>query len=666
MTADSARKANILIVDDTIQNLQLLTSMLERRGYEARPVPNGKLALQAVDNDPPDLILLDINMPQMNGYEVCRRLKAQDVSKDIPVIFISALNETVDKVIAFEMGGVDYVTKPFQLEEVIARVETHLALRRAQLELKQSYSKLRELEQLRDNLVQMIVHDMRSPLAAVLASICFLKEDLEGQISSESMNDMDAILAGGERLNRMANDLLDVSRLEEDRMPLERADCDLAGLVKGVVEDVKSIESDRVIHVDASGAVPIACDEKLVRRTVENLLSNGRKHTPSGRTLWVSVSKQKDGARITVRDEGAGIPEEFREKIFEKFGTLDARNQEKYHAIGLGLAFCKLAVEAHGGKIGVDSEGGTGSTFWFTLPSQLERAPGGSRGLMGALDRGSSDAKSPREAAFREVGFCNVGWVTGLELAVTRGHSGNTCAKKKASVQVRHSFAVPIRGTDPPRADAQRESHRVVRAHQRRSPLRRLLRLEIDMPGAIGPLVIHGVVVRAQAGDASTGVGAGIGLATYGLSAEEKHAWSDVVRKTRTKSVRHEPGEPTIPRLEQSGKMPAVAAGEIRHSLEYRPRSIDDLKALYVHASRDGAFVRTGITVAAGDLLKVVILHPLTGKQHSVRCVATRLVEHEDGAGVTIVFDTASELERQELRGFVEPLQHSVAAVEAA
>jgi DNA-binding response OmpR family regulator len=142
-----ASQADILIVDDTPTNLQVLAEMLKERGYKVRPAPSGKLALQGAQSEPPDLILLDINMPEMNGYEVCERLKADEKLKGIPVIFISALTETMDKVNAFAVGGVDYVTKPFQFEEVQARVETHLQLRRLQVELEQYTHHLEELVQ---------------------------------------------------------------------------------------------------------------------------------------------------------------------------------------------------------------------------------------------------------------------------------------------------------------------------------------------------------------------------------------------------------------------------------------------------------------------------------------------------------------------------------------
>jgi adenylate cyclase len=140
-------EADILVVDDTPTNLKMLSSMLKEQGYKVRPVPNGRLALKAAESAPPDLILLDINMPDIDGYEVCRRLKENEKLRDIPVIFISALNEAMDKVEAFNTGGVDYVTKPFQFEEVQARVETHLKLRNAQIKLERYNQQLQELNQ---------------------------------------------------------------------------------------------------------------------------------------------------------------------------------------------------------------------------------------------------------------------------------------------------------------------------------------------------------------------------------------------------------------------------------------------------------------------------------------------------------------------------------------
>ena len=223
---DAASPACVLVVDDTIENLRLLSNMLSEEGYDVRAVTNGPQALEAVERDPPDVILLDISMPEMDGYEVCRRLKARDRSKDVPVIFLTALTDTADKVRAFDAGGVDYVTKPFQLEEVLARVKTQVTLRQARVALARSYRRLHSLEQLRDNLVHMVVHDMRSPLLALLVNLRVLKRP-GSALNDESRATLEDAIQSAETLNRMANNLLDVSRLEDDKMPLQRAVWDL-------------------------------------------------------------------------------------------------------------------------------------------------------------------------------------------------------------------------------------------------------------------------------------------------------------------------------------------------------------------------------------------------------------------------------------------------------
>jgi len=367
MNAEGAPVGSVLVVDDTLENLRLLSTLLGEQGYEVRAVTNGRQALQAVEQDPPDLILLDVNMPDMDGYEVCGRLRARDRSKDVPVIFLTALTGTGDKVRAFEAGAVDYVTKPFRFEEVLARVQTHVALRRAQVELAGSYERLQTLERLRDDLVHMIVHDMRSPLTALLLNLRFLKRPVAA-LAEESRNDLQAAVESAESLSRMANELLDVSRLEEGRMPVERAVRNLTQMARDVCATLGPIDPGRPIDIESAGAVEVTCDEGLVRRVMENLVSNGIKHTPAGSRIRITLASGDGRTRVAVHDHGYGVPADAREKIFEKFTTIEARREGRYHSAGLGLAFCKLAIEAHGGTVGVEPNVPTGSPFWFELP----------------------------------------------------------------------------------------------------------------------------------------------------------------------------------------------------------------------------------------------------------------------------------------------------------
>jgi signal transduction histidine kinase len=365
--SQSPARASILIVDDTVENLQLLSSMLQDHGYEARPVTNGRDALVAARQHPPELILLDVSMPEMDGYEVCARLKEIPELREIPVIFLTALSSTADKVKAFEAGGADHVTKPFQIDEVLARIRVHVALRRSQLELQASYDRLRRLERLREDLVQMVVHDMRSPLSALMGLLELVQTD--STLGAQAAEDLQYAIQSAAGVNGLANDLLDISRLEEDKLPLDRQPCDLAQIGRDVLVRLGPLDRTRLLDLDAPGPVAVRCDRGLVHRVVENLVGNAVKHTPRGGRIIVSATARPGRVRVAVRDEGPGVPPEARTQIFEKFGTVAARREHQYHSTGLGLTFCKLAVEAHGGTIGVDAGDPTGSVFWFELPA---------------------------------------------------------------------------------------------------------------------------------------------------------------------------------------------------------------------------------------------------------------------------------------------------------
>jgi len=309
-------------------------------------------------------------MPEMDGYDVCQHLKQDENLREIPVIFISALTETMDKVKAFTVGGVDYVTKPFQFEEVQARVETHLKLRRQSLELQEKYEQLRQLEELRDNLVHMIVHDMRSPLTVVSGYLELLMMQAAEKLDEKDLEFLSYCTESTENLVEMVSSLLDVSKMESGEMQLNPEEVDL-GLVAGeVLQKLDALKGGKELSLEApDDPVTLVCDSDLIRRTVQNLVGNSLKFTPEGGSVKVKLEPTDGKVRVSVIDTGPGIPPEYRDRIFEKFGQVEMREHKQKHSTGLGLTFCKLAVETHGGQIGVDSEVGEGSTFWFELPA---------------------------------------------------------------------------------------------------------------------------------------------------------------------------------------------------------------------------------------------------------------------------------------------------------
>lgn len=369
----TAVPTDILIVDDTPANLEVLGLMLRDAGFKIRAAPNGARALSAMEHATPDLVLLDISMPDMDGYEVCRQMRATPRLADVPVIFLSARTNLEDKVKAFASGGVDYVTKPFQMEEVIARVRAHVSLRQTQRALSASYDKLRGLEHLRDNLVHMIVHDMRSPLAIIMGRIEVILLCEKVGLTPSVIRGLESTLVSAQNLVAMTNDLLDVSRMEEGKFPLNRAQCDLSALATETIEELRGMERGRPIMLEPGTVPPVSCDPVIIRRVLVNLINNGIKHTAVGLPLHVRLSATVGRVRIEVRDHGPGVPVESRTKIFEKFGTLESRRdpKQKRHSAGLGLAFCRLALEAHGGAIGVESAPEGGSIFWFDLPAPV-------------------------------------------------------------------------------------------------------------------------------------------------------------------------------------------------------------------------------------------------------------------------------------------------------
>lgn len=375
---ETSYEPNVLIVDDTPANLTLLGAMLKEQGFRVRLVPNGRLGLEAARRELPDLILLDINMPEMDGFETCRRFKATAGFKEIPIIFISALSDSEDKVKAFHVGGVDYITKPFRVEEVVARVETHLALRQLTAnmeaknrELEKSLNRREELEAIKERLVQMIVHDLKNPLCVVMFNSDVVLDDLPAAATSRKA--MGDVVEAAQQMNRMVLNILDVVGSEEVGLHPNLQSVDLGELLRSTA----SAFAPRAARIgldlrveDELGPDPVQVDPDLIQRVIENLVDNACKYAPGDSVVELRVRRAEDGQiAIAVRDQGPGVPLDEREQVFEVHQRLERDSRiGSRHSRGLGLALCKLAVEAHGGSIWIEDAEPSGVAFCIRLP----------------------------------------------------------------------------------------------------------------------------------------------------------------------------------------------------------------------------------------------------------------------------------------------------------
>ncbi|HVK01959.1 MAG TPA: response regulator [Armatimonadaceae bacterium] len=370
--------ALLLVVDDNEMNRDVLSRRLRMQGHRVAVAENGRQAMESVRARDFDLVLLDILMPEMDGYAVLEQLKADETLRHIPVVMISALDELENTARCIEMGAEDYLPKPFVPTLLKARVGACLEKKRARdrevrlfEQLRQNYARLQELERQRDDLTQMIVHDLRTPLTSVITGMQTL--DVLGDLNAGQREMMDLAIGGGETLLGMINDLLDVEKLECGAMELEHAPVSADELVAAAVLQVASLAESKTLSLDSSVAAdlpPFQGDEDKLRRVLVNLLGNAIKFTPAGGAVTADVRPGADGHSLvfSVRDTGEGIPPEAFERIFEKFGQVESRQGGRNMSTGLGLTFCKMAVEAHGGHIGVESIPGEGSIFSFTIP----------------------------------------------------------------------------------------------------------------------------------------------------------------------------------------------------------------------------------------------------------------------------------------------------------
>lgn len=366
----TSRNFTILIVDDLPDNLRLLSDALSVEGYDVRSAISGEIALMGIEADPPDLILLDIKMPGMNGYEVCNILQADNKTASTPIIFLSALENPDDKVKAFEIGGVDYITKPFQIAEVLARVKQQLTIlhQREKIQIKNN-ELIQAIEQL-DQFASTISHDLKQPIQSISLS-AYLIEMKSTPTALESISrHLHDIRNICHTISSFIDGLLHYSR--SNTSSADWTTVNLTDLVQQATVQLKSVIQDRQATINIQTLPTLNVNEPLLLQLFQNLIENAIKFTPAEERPIILITAQRlteDSQPPTwlfcVQDNGIGIPEEQRTRIFDIFHRVEENKRHPGH--GIGLATCKKIIQHHNGRLWVESKVGEGSSFYFTI-----------------------------------------------------------------------------------------------------------------------------------------------------------------------------------------------------------------------------------------------------------------------------------------------------------
>ncbi len=382
--------STVLIVDDVAENLEVLGSKLQAASVNVLAAQSGERALKIAEAKRPDLILLDVQMPVMDGYTVKERLQQHSSTADIPVIFLTARTDVNDIVRGFELGAADYITKPVQTPELIARVRHHLELRSLRLQqeqreralereigerlmaeeaLRKANERLEELNAQKNEFIGIAVHDLKNPLSGIAALAQTVKElpDIERAEIEEYMK---KIIASANRMFDLIKSFLNVNAIEQGGLRVSLSPANISLVTRMATQSylLKAQAKSIALHIETGEDIHGVADESILVQVLDNLVSNALKFSPMHRSIYVRVKECSNCIKIEVQDEGPGLSNDDKKKLFGKFARLSARPTAGESSTGLGLSIVKTMVEAMNGKIWCESELGQGAMFCLELP----------------------------------------------------------------------------------------------------------------------------------------------------------------------------------------------------------------------------------------------------------------------------------------------------------
>jgi len=358
----------ILIVDDDSINRELLHAYLEGEGHELLDAASGEEALQIALAQPPDMVLLDVMMPGIDGFETAARLKQRAGSEFLPIILLTSLGDQASRVLGLKTGADEYLTKPVDRLELHLRMSNLLALRAKDQALAAKNWELSQLSKFKDELTGMVVHDLKSPMSVILANLEHLEEVLQDAPATDREALQDSRHAA-QRMLRLVGNLLDISRLEERQFDLRPFPTEIGHLLQALAEERRLVAVSNRVQIDVGALIDciVNVDADLLSRTVDNVFDNAIRHTPPGGHVQVAMQNAPSCIQVRIGNTGPAVPLEYRSRIFEKFWRVDATDKRQNQ--GLGLYFCRLASEALGGRIWVEETAALPTVFVIELPT---------------------------------------------------------------------------------------------------------------------------------------------------------------------------------------------------------------------------------------------------------------------------------------------------------
>ena len=368
------RGRRVLIVDDDRLNIRILGNILKSEGYVVAEADSGERALAVYGEFRPHLVLLDVMMPGIDGFETCRRIKKDHGDLSAPVIFITAKSESDDVVEGLGAGGADYLMKPFKGKEVLARIRSHLHNQILSEQQQMLVEQLSKANSAKNRFLGMAAHDLRNPLASIRGLAEFLRDGAVGPLNNDQLELVQTIHGASQSMLVLVNELLDVATIESGELKLNLQQQNLNDLVSKCVTLINMEAAKKKTHVavvPSADAAVLAIDPTKMKQVVENLLSNAVKYSPPGSTItaFVHADPTRGFYGFSVRDQGPGIPEGERDKLFKDFSRLSVRPTGGEKSTGLGLAICRKIVEAHHGTIGAENLPEGGCEFRVILPA---------------------------------------------------------------------------------------------------------------------------------------------------------------------------------------------------------------------------------------------------------------------------------------------------------